>query len=122
MMNYAEMIDRAANALIEQGAWSTVKLSETHRICAYRGRNGTACAVGLLIADEEYEKALELSDSSTTPQPCFSHVMQVMGWEDHTTFFTDMQYYLHDKYANFEFSPDLVLEGAKKMKELYCDR
>lgn len=28
-------------------------------MCAYRGKNGTKCAVGLLIPDEEYDKSIE---------------------------------------------------------------
>ena len=119
-MNYAEMIDRAAEGLIKQGAWSILKISPMDTICAYRGENGTACAVGLLITDEEYAEALYASNPTQMPQPYFGEVMQVMDWGDYRDFFADMQHWMHDSNFEKEFSADLVLEGARKMKERYC--
>lgn len=51
------MLNKIKTALLSQGERSTV-LDR----CAYRGDDGTKCAVGLFISDEEYD--LEMDEGS----------------------------------------------------------
>jgi predicted RNase H-like nuclease len=57
-----EVFDTVAQHLIAQGKKSMARLSEDphpHAVCAYRGENGTKCAVGCLIPDEAYDPSIE---------------------------------------------------------------
>ena len=49
-MNSQEIFDKIATHLFTQGEQSAKKIGA----CLYRGPNGTSCAVGCLIPDEEY--------------------------------------------------------------------
>lgn len=51
-----EIFDYVANHLITQG---TASMRESNLTCAYRGMNGTSCAVGCLMHETEYRKAFE---------------------------------------------------------------
>lgn len=53
-MSNQEIFDRVATHLFTQGMQSI----ET-RGCLYRGPNGTKCAVGCLIADEDYDPEMD---------------------------------------------------------------
>lgn len=52
-----DLIIRTIAALIRQGVPSTCK--SVAGACAYRGENGTACAVGMWINDGDYRKKFE---------------------------------------------------------------
>ncbi len=53
-----EIFNKVADHLFKQGCQSLMeKYDETK--CAYRGNNGTMCAAGCLIADEEYNSNME---------------------------------------------------------------
>ena len=59
-MNQQEIFDKVASHLITQGVRATsVKksggLQAPNPTCSYRGDNGTMCAAGCLIPDEEYD-------------------------------------------------------------------
>jgi len=61
MNTIQEVFDRVVAHLIKQGKQS---LTEENRYsysggCSYRGVNGTSCAVGCLIPDDEYKVVLE---------------------------------------------------------------
>lgn len=45
--------------------------------CAYRGPNGTKCAIGILIADEHYDNELEGTNVQT---PAVSEAISDSGW------------------------------------------
>lgn len=53
-MTNQEAFDKAALHLLRQGC-----KSENVDTCLYRGPNGTKCAVGALIPDEEYDPSAE---------------------------------------------------------------
>ena len=60
IMNQQEIFDKVATHLITQGVQATsVKESGGYPSCAYRGDNGTMCAAGCLIPDEEYNPEFE---------------------------------------------------------------
>jgi hypothetical protein len=52
----SDVFNYVINHLREQGCQS---LFEEKKMCAYRGDGGTMCAVGTLIADDEYSPSLE---------------------------------------------------------------
>lgn len=55
LLNRQEIFDKVVTHLFAQGVQSLNKYNE----CQYRGQNGTSCAVGCLIPDEEYDARLE---------------------------------------------------------------
>jgi hypothetical protein len=62
-MNKREIFDHVKNHLIKQGKPSVIQNKNNSKFvefnCAYRGTNGTSCAVGCLIKDEYYSEELE---------------------------------------------------------------
>ena len=52
-----KVFNYVVNHMKNQGCRSTKKYEPDE--CAYRGENGTSCAVGCLILDEEYEPDME---------------------------------------------------------------
>lgn len=50
-----QIFDTVATHLLKQGKRAT----NLHGTCVYRGEGGTKCAVGCLIADEEYNPKME---------------------------------------------------------------
>lgn len=55
-MTLQQIFDTVASHLLKQGARS---LGEENLKCAYRGKDGRMCAVGVLIKDEFYDPGLE---------------------------------------------------------------
>ena len=54
-----EVFNQVAHHLLTQKVRSVGKDSDGNGGCKYRGDNGTKCAAGCLIADDEYEPAFE---------------------------------------------------------------
>lgn len=54
-MNQRQIFEKVKNHLLTQ----KVRSSTPNCSCAYRGENGTMCAVGCLIDDEHYSESLE---------------------------------------------------------------
>lgn len=54
--SYQRIYDKVLRHLVKQGKVSVDRKSGQ---CKYRGPNGTSCAVGCLISDEEYFKGLD---------------------------------------------------------------
>lgn len=52
-----EVFDQVAKHLLTQGKKS---ISENNQFCMYRGFNGTKCAAGCLISDDEYRPEFEI--------------------------------------------------------------
>lgn len=52
-----ELFTKVCDHMMEQGAPALVEGA-----CSYRGNNGTSCAVGCLITDEEYHSDMEGND------------------------------------------------------------
>lgn len=60
-----DIFNQVRNHLLKQNQKSTLQKPDRTSPCyAYRGKNGTMCAVGCLIADEEYK--LEMDHQSLT--------------------------------------------------------
>lgn len=62
MMTKQEIFNKVYTHLITQGKQSITYYKQggvTRTTCAYRGVNGTSCAVGCLILDEHYDKSIE---------------------------------------------------------------
>ena len=55
-MNLQQIFDKTASHLLKQGIQSTLEDDDT---CAYRGQDGSMCAVGCLINDDAYNWYLE---------------------------------------------------------------
>lgn len=58
MMTNQEIFDRVACHLLRQNVRS-VTYGKGGDFCLYRGPNGTSCAVGCLIPDEDYSRYME---------------------------------------------------------------
>jgi hypothetical protein len=60
-MTAQEIFDRVATHLLKQGRKSiSARMDDDGGIlCAYRGADGTRCAVGCLIPDEHYDAGIE---------------------------------------------------------------
>lgn len=54
MTTQQEFFDKTVRLLIEQGGPA---FEQNHATCKYRAKDGTKCAVGMWIPDEEYAKA-----------------------------------------------------------------
>jgi len=54
-----EAFDTMVNHLRRQGKPSQITLPSGTLVCAYRGVDGCACAVGALIPDDQYDPQLE---------------------------------------------------------------
>jgi hypothetical protein len=60
-MNKQEIFDKVATHLITQGVQAKIITDHGtgHTSCVYRGPNGTMCAAGCLIPDDEYKPEFE---------------------------------------------------------------
>jgi hypothetical protein len=64
LMELQEIFDRTVRHLHQQGGPAKTELvsrssGHTMQACAYRGRNGTKCAVGYWIPDDQYNGIIE---------------------------------------------------------------
>lgn len=62
-MSLQEMFDANWNHFVVDGADRSYDAEAPGPYCRYRGPNGTKCAVGLLINDDEYDPAIEMIGS-----------------------------------------------------------
>lgn len=53
------VLEQVATHLAKQQAASTAHNPRGSSYCAYRGENGTMCAIGCLIPDDQYDPAME---------------------------------------------------------------
>lgn len=58
-MNQQEIFDKVVHHLHKQGKPALLFTNSAEGHCAYRGDDGSTCAVGCLIADEFYEPIFE---------------------------------------------------------------
>jgi hypothetical protein len=61
-MTNQEIFDKVVSHLLTQNARSMRQIQPgkmTHEVCAYRGQDGTSCAIGCLIPDEIYTPNME---------------------------------------------------------------
>lgn len=59
MTTAQELFTESVTKIIAQGGPSTAELDADDVVCAYRGVNGRACAVGVILTDDEYQSGME---------------------------------------------------------------
>jgi hypothetical protein len=65
-MNAQEVFDTVCRHLYAQGKPAIMnRPQDVHPSCAYRGDNGTMCAVGCLIPQDEYQPSYEAKDAAS---------------------------------------------------------
>src|SRR3954469_19990244 len=64
MMTNQQIYDKAKADVLAQGCRS-LRGPELGSSCAYRGRNGTKCAIGMFIPDHRYRPELEQVGTGT---------------------------------------------------------
>lgn len=84
-MTMQEIFDTSVGGLIKQGCQSV------DGVCRYRGPNGTKCAAGQLISDEDYERFGEGIEGSSWRSSRFNS--ETRG--------VDLYYDLSDEVHNF---------------------
>lgn len=92
-----EVFDQVVNHLLTQG---TKSINEEMR-CMYRGLNGTKCAAGCLISDEEYQKEFETLKWGALPFPSV-----------HDRLIDELQT-IHDSYGPGEWHYKLKLVSSR---------
>jgi hypothetical protein len=55
MLDRQKVFNRVWQAFVIEGAPQSMNVNANGTSCAYRGQNGSKCAVGLLIPDENYK-------------------------------------------------------------------
>lgn len=58
-----QVFDKVANHLLKQMKKSEIRTRGNDSQCAYRSREGLACAAGCLISDEEYDLSFDASEN-----------------------------------------------------------
>lgn len=94
-MNKQELFTRVVTHLRLQGKQS---MTPDHVICAYRGADGTSCAVGCLIPDDQYSDAIEGNNiiSLAYRDDCPQILKDLMG-EGHKDLLHELQA-IHDDF------------------------
>lgn len=128
MFNRQELFEKIVTNL-----WNQNCKSESIVGCAYRGDNGTKCAIGFIIDDSDYNIAFEETNPSldgldfdsdkiiTDEASEISQYLVKKGFiekEHDVNFWLDMQWYCHDSIEvdndKNSFRQGLI-EGAKKI-------
>ncbi len=102
-MNKQQAFETVVNHLISQGVQSTED-GTTRNPCMYRGFNGTKCAIGALIPDDEYDPTMEYrSVSDLAVEGDLPNSIKVL---DDVYFLITLQS-LHDMYDSYSWNdPD----------------
>jgi hypothetical protein len=123
--DFQDVFDKVATHLLKQGRRS---LSHDTFGCVYRGKEGTKCAVGVLIDDEHYRSELERRDVSDTKVLCAVgnsmgvslmdmtplHISFLQALQECHDFVTDshfeqeIKFKLRNVAANYELSPSVL--------------
>jgi len=110
-MTEQEIFDTAVIGVLKQGIASV----RDGGACAYRGKNGTKCAVGFLISDEEAEKYDEF-DEYGVRDLISSGFLQ--GFVYYSDLLADLQR-AHDKAAHEEEFVGAFYKRAKRVAAAY---
>jgi hypothetical protein len=117
-MNQQEIFDKVASHLITQGVQATYrphpKQREAYSNCAYRGDNGTMCAAGCLIPDEEYNPEFEGLDWGEVGVEIPS--LASLTFEDHDLI-SSLQS-VHDNESNWH-NIDILKEKLRNVAHMY---
>lgn len=100
------MFNTAVRGLAAQGR----KSERAEGACLYRGPNGTKCAIGMLIADEDYRPVFEGCN------PLANEIRKAAGIRPEDTLFAcELQSQLHDDLNIIKTDlPDAAAQFAKK--------
>lgn len=83
-LSIQEAFSRMVTHLRAQG-----EKSATFEGCLYRGPNGTMCAVGCLIPDDEYDPTME--------NKCVNNIPLFHGWDVYTQSMLEFMQGIHDR-------------------------
>ena len=86
LLNAQEIFNKVATHLFAQGERS-IETDFELPTCLYRGPNGTKCAVGALIPDEEYDERLEYKGVRSLPS--VAEEIRQSHWRTYKTPFID---------------------------------
>lgn len=115
-MNRQQCFDIAAPALLKQGRKSlqNPECEPDHEKCAYRGADGSRCAVGFLIADECYDRRMEDKTAAQLIRD-FPDLGPLLSgaYANDVHFLTDMQM-IHDEEA-----PEMWPEAFRRLARNY---
>jgi hypothetical protein len=118
MLTKQEIFNKVYTHLVKQGGRSTNFKDELGReVCAYRGADGSMCAVGCLIPEKFYSKSLE---GSTVNSFTVTRVLQRAGVMDEfcrqSTFLYDLQVAHDTCYLNNK--EDFVTEIKSRLSRI----
>ena len=65
MLNRQLVFDTVTSHLLRQGERSVRIYNRVDETCAYRGKNGLKCSIGVLIPDGKYNKSMEGNNAFT---------------------------------------------------------
>lgn len=109
-MNKQEIFDKVYSALINQG-----EPSVNGGVCAYRGANGTKCAIGHMIPDDLYDPEFEGKTIHGMYNATLESIFQVDNINPYLTFLSDLQR-AHDITLNYH-----GLEAWKRQMRLIAE-
>jgi hypothetical protein len=108
--NKQEVFDKVKAHLLAQMATSVTTRADAPggEMCAYRGKNGTKCALGTLIPDDKYDPSLEGCG------PYDNNVIVAMGYEPSDLLGSDRKFLIklqeiHDCHRPSEWAEELKL-------------
>ena len=87
-----QVFTQVATHLLTQKHRSVIYTLDNGERCAYKGNNGLMCAAGCLIADDEYQPAMDAGNVNWYGLRREGYV----GTDSHTDLISDLQY-VHDK-------------------------
>jgi len=125
MKTAQDVFDQVATHLLTQKERALVSVANKNVRCAYRGVDGRKCAVGCLIADEDYNPAMEgacvawvrraLADEAwlTSENALLKQWLEKSGYEPLMLLLEDLQT-LHDEVSVIEEWPEILQSIAEK--------
>lgn len=112
-LNKQEVFNKVALHLLKQGVRSQSDYDDTGSFgCAYRGDNGTSCAVGCLIPDELYHPDMENSTASSV-LAMFPKTQSLFTEDVKEGYFLTYLQRIHDG-ENFQFWFDHLWQFAER--------
>lgn len=126
--NRQEAFNRAVAGLWAQKAFSMAVMPDMdpddYMACAYRGLNGTKCAVGHLIPDDRYDAAFENQTPSMHDERVRNAIDPELGVIDYhdASFLGSMQSSLHDSLhteLDGEWNDDAFRDVVDRFAERY---
>lgn len=106
-----EVFDRVAAHLLKQGKRASLNGTKYGTNCAYRGVDGTKCAIGCLISDEYYKEEFEGKGIGAVADAVERSLGVVLDKEDQNVL-DDMQF-IHDNRAPASWAKRLKFVAKK---------